>query len=425
MPDDEGTRGDERDHDAEPGSPGSRKQRPSRHLPAIDAAKLRLNTDVLRSVAEMQKANFGAIDAAKLRLNTDVLRRVAEMHKANLGAIDATKISLGADTLRRVAEMQKANFGAIDAAKLRLNTDVLRRVAEMHKANLGAIDATKISLGADTLRRVAEMHKANLGAIDATKISLGADTLRRVAEMHKATLPSVDWSSYLGNVLRGVNTSALVERIRRWLPENWSAGVDESAILQIVSEDGLPCVWVPRADILDEVIAAPDRGARVQVLLRHRSEVLDDCGQVLTDVDHDSLAGQRPLADAALRAMREGHDESAQALAVAVTDTVICRLMEGVGGYKRISQIVVADLDLISLVDLRVRAALAPIARFFASWYVTDGTPPPEALSRHVTFHNADATHYTPGNALIATMLMTSVLRAAQERAKDDEDEIA
>ena len=37
------------------------------------------------------------------------------------------------------------------------------------------------------------------------------------------------------------------------------------------------------------------------------------------------------------------------------------------------------------------------------------------ALNRQVTVHYADAEHFTRGNALVACLLMTSVLRALQE----------
>lgn len=65
--------------------------------------------------------------------------------------------------------------------------------------------------------------------------------------------------------------------------------------------------------------------------------------------------------------------------------------------------------------ELRLRLALAPIGQFYTSWHPDSGTPQPESLSRHVSVHQADPTHYTKGNATVAAMLVASVLRALQE----------
>jgi hypothetical protein len=73
----------------------------------------------------------------------------------------------------------------------------------------------------------------------------------------------------------------------------------------------------------------------------------------------------------------------------------------------------------VTLRQLRVKAALAPIGPFYTAWYPSSGSPAPEALSRHVTIHQADQQHYTSGNAAVAVLLITSVLRALQELAEE------
>jgi hypothetical protein len=73
----------------------------------------------------------------------------------------------------------------------------------------------------------------------------------------------------------------------------------------------------------------------------------------------------------------------------------------------------------VPLRQLRVKAALAPIGPFYTAWYPSSGSPAPEALSRHVTIHQADQQHYTSGNAAVAVLLITSVLRALQELAEE------
>jgi hypothetical protein len=87
----------------------------------------------------------------------------------------------------------------------------------------------------------------------------------------------------------------MLERLRESLPPNWPDDIDLDKVTTIVQDEGLPLVWVPRAEIVTELLAAPDRTARVEVLLTHLDEVVDACRVVLGDVSHTSLSGQQPL----------------------------------------------------------------------------------------------------------------------------------
>ena len=191
----------------------------------------------------------------------------------------------------------------------------------------------------------------------------------------------------------------------------WRADIDK--IISIIQNDGLPLVWVPRAQIVTEVLAASGPAARVRVLIDHANEVVEDCDIVLGAVTHSSLAGQVPLAKRAVDAFSSGHHEAAQALAVVVTETAVARAISD--KYKKVKSQVLFDPNLVPYTELRLRAALAPIDPFYTAWYATSGAPAPQALSRHVTVHQADHNHFTHGNAAVAIMLATSVLRALQE----------
>lgn len=206
---------------------------------------------------------------------------------------------------------------------------------------------------------------------------------------------------------------AMLERLRESLPPNWPSDIDIENVTTIVQDDGLPLVWVPRAAIVTELLAAPDRAARIDILLSHTDELAEDCRTVLGDVSHESLSGQLPLAVKALDAYEEGHYEAAQALAVTITETAVARALGN--KYAEVKQKVLFDPEFVRFTDMRLRAALAPIGPFYTTWYASSGTPVPAALSRHVTVHQADRQHYTRGNATVAVLLVTSVLRALQE----------
>ncbi|CCG05700.1 protein of unknown function [Blastococcus saxobsidens DD2] len=75
----------------------------------------------------------------------------------------------------------------------------------------------------------------------------------------------------------------------------------------------------------------------------------------------------------------------------------------------------------VSIQEVRVQAAVAPLANFKAPYFTGDGDRP-DALNRQVTVHYADAEHFNHGNALVACLLMTSVLRALQEFEEEEGD---
>ncbi len=219
-----------------------------------------------------------------------------------------------------------------------------------------------------------------------------------------ALLPKLNLPDYAG----------LLEQLRRDQPPNWPHDVDLDRVKEVIHDDGIPLVWVPREKIVREVLVAPDRHARVAVLLAHSDELIDDCRTVLDAVDEPSLSGQLPLAKQAVEAFAAGYPEAAQALGVTVTETAVARSLLG-SDYRKVKNQVLFDPELVPYAELRLRAALAPIHRFYTAWRPNSGEPAPEGLSRHVTVHQADLMHYTPRNALIAMLLVSSVLRALQE----------
>jgi hypothetical protein len=230
------------------------------------------------------------------------------------------------------------------------------------------------------------------------------------------TAPIFDFSTVLPKIALpdfGPAFAALLKRMRESLPPNWPADIDLDRVVAVIQDDGLPLVWVPRAEVVVEVMAATDRSARIEVLVAHFDELVADCREVLTSVGHETLTGQLPLARRAVDALEAGHHEAAQALAVVVTETAVARAISD--KYADVKKQVLFDPDLVAYTQLRLRAALAPIGRFYTTWYASSGQPAPEALSRHVTVHQADYSHYTPGNATVAVLLAVSVLRALQE----------
>jgi hypothetical protein len=161
------------------------------------------------------------------------------------------------------------------------------------------------------------------------------------------------------------------------------------------------------------MISANGRAGRIDLLISRTEQISDDCQRVLADVRHPSIVDQARLAMRAVEALTAGHFESAQALAVVVTETAVANVLGG--NYDKVRKRVSFDPMKTKISELRLRLALAPIQQFYASWHRDSGAPQPESLSRHVSVHQADSSHYTKGNAIVAVMLAASVLRALQE----------
>jgi hypothetical protein len=222
-------------------------------------------------------------------------------------------------------------------------------------------------------------------------------------------LPIPDLSATFAGIFKKLHDSQ---------PPNWPVDIDIDRVVEVVQNDGLPLVWVPRAEVVVKVMAAHDRTSRIDVLLDHFDEVTSDCANVLADVDHANLSGPLDLARRSIAALSSGHHEAAQALAVVTTETAVVEALGnggGTGQYNVVKDRVGFDPASVAYSRVRLEAALAPIRVFFTSWWKNSGAPMPDALSRHVSVHQADPAHYTRSNALIAGMLVASVLRALQE----------
>ncbi len=205
----------------------------------------------------------------------------------------------------------------------------------------------------------------------------------------------------------------ILARVRESRPPNWPESMDFDRLEEVIQDDGLPLVWVPRSSIVSQVLDAPDRVSGVKVLLAHRTEVIEDCREVLSTITTPTYGDKVALTVQAADAFADGHAGAAQALAVVVVESATRRAINE--NSTRVKHWVRFDLDAIPYVELRLRAALAPLVSFYEEWNDKAPTPRPDALSRHVTCHWAEPQHLTEGNALVAVLLATSILRALQE----------
>ena len=239
---------------------------------------------------------------------------------------------------------------------------------------------------------------------------------------------------------RAKTNPALYEALQMIRPENWwGTGLNPKVLFEIARDDGIPVVWVPPSKVLLDLVTAPDRNARMSVLLARKQEIVDHCKVITRYCDDPWVADACVLTEAAIAAYEGGHHEAAMALAVSVSEPLAIwastprwqffkseaaqEKWEKYRGKKKYMwatfELSDAKADLSYPHDWSYKALIAPIPLFFTEWFPDSGDEPPNSLSRYVVAHQPTQQHFSPENALLSLMLATSLLYATQEWSEE------
>lgn len=247
-------------------------------------------------------------------------------------------------------------------------------------------------------------------------------------------LPYVDDPNVLGKAQSNPVLRLALEMSR---PVNWWGTGLKPELLTPIAREGIPVVWIPSPEILKLLVAAQPT-KRIALLLAHLEDIVAQSRSLLDECHLASLNGSRQLLRRAMDAFEGGYHEAAMALIVVVVeglalwasklrigilasvdggtiDAIIRRSdrMSRRFGYELAAQ----ELDspiLNDEFDVRRRALLEPISKFFGPFFADRGDPMPDKLSRHAVVHRPTAEHFSKENALLAIMLATSLLREQQ-----------
>ena len=193
----------------------------------------------------------------------------------------------------------------------------------------------------------------------------------------------------------------LWKRLEDCYPPNLRSLPSLDAVAEIARVEGIAVCGVPRAEIVQKLLAAPDASARRQVLVERSDEIMDDCRVVLDDLGGE-LVG---LCSEAVEAFSDGYTSAAQALAAGVIESVALRLRT-----QSAKEFTGAYLDRVPIGRLRCWLALQPVARALVRWSPESGRPPPRGFSRHATVHAAGQPGvFSTCRSLTAVMLATSL----------------
>lgn len=203
--------------------------------------------------------------------------------------------------------------------------------------------------------------------------------------------------------------------VRASYPPNWPAEFDLNfAKLQEIAErEGIPISYIPRGNIVREIMAAQDQASRLGVIEDRSEEIAEDCRLALDVTVHQDVADRAVLARKAVDAFIAGHHEPAQALAVVVCDSYLKTHLTS-GAYKKMREELAlgTDEEVALWAYFHVLMPLATAVPFLVDWRGKDNETVPTTFSRHVTIHGASTAQLNRVHAILAIMLVTAMTRA-------------
>ena len=215
--------------------------------------------------------------------------------------------------------------------------------------------------------------------------------------------------------LREMATSVGRE-LGRATPPNWPEDHDLQLgrLMELASRSGVPLVWIPRAEVVTELVESTDPH---DVLLHRSPDILEDCRQAVLDSDTMALQPAATMVVEAMDSLQDGRAMVAQAGAA-----VACEILWKTGYQDQDSRHFQTVYE-----SIRKDPAAAPM-RFLrgalltmsglSSWstfYADRGDPIPEVFNRHGTVHTLSPLQYKPTNALLGVMLASGLLRETHE----------
>lgn len=217
----------------------------------------------------------------------------------------------------------------------------------------------------------------------------------------------------IAKVMAGV--AAAVERI---YPENWHGvrGLKFERLESILLDEGIPLVGVPRRSTVQAILDNPDPAGRRALVGRRWRSISTDCEAALDSFQRRELRGQIPFAQKAIRALRDGHPEAAQALAANLLDTVL--RTHFTADFRTITNNRPNGTRLeLDDYTVRVACAIAPVWSAYRQFWTSDGDPVPRTFARHASAHAVSKAQYNRTNAVLGVMLVTSLLWLCEHEA--------
>lgn len=192
------------------------------------------------------------------------------------------------------------------------------------------------------------------------------------------------------------------------LPDNWRtlSMTELRAVADTMELTGWVLAWVPRDEILRELIGSSNRPDAHGRLLTCQDDVLDDLQKSLVEVTDASLAELSIALQQAIRAYEVGSSFPAQALVAVVLTSLISQQL---GEPTPVES---------PLLAFRRNSLLRSGGTALNNYWPRPGDPVPSLFNPYATAHRFDLTHFTQANALAGLMLGVSFVRDLQAAAE-------
>ena len=209
--------------------------------------------------------------------------------------------------------------------------------------------------------------------------------------------------------------------LRNAMPENWQQfGVEQlRGLIELTAEHGVAVVWVPRGEVVAELLAASTDEERDRLLISHRSEILEDLAAVIAETDSSALQGPLRAASQAVDAARTGIDMAAQSL----VGSTLTHFVNDELGHQRFDKARThlrrRDPNEVALDLLRETALLHCLANV-----IEHTTHARYGFNRHATAGHDDMfEQYDEANCLRGLLLLVALLREFSIRATLADDD--
>ena len=212
---------------------------------------------------------------------------------------------------------------------------------------------------------------SGLGGVLAETIQKQADILTRFGENLQLDL-----------LRRHLDFSAWIEGLDLWIPRNLRQVEDIDGVATVALDEGLPLSWIPRHEIVVDLVSAAGSDERQAILIERSTDILDDCEAALTDDDSEWARESR----SAIAALRAGLDGPAQSHASNIIDSIVIALF-GANGRNEAKKQAEEDFDDLPLQLAAENLTIRPLFRAFAVWWPASGVAPPAHFARHATSH--------------------------------------
>jgi len=205
----------------------------------------------------------------------------------------------------------------------------------------------------------------------------------------------------------------------------WGSGVDSQTLHSLAKNHGIPVAWTPPADVLQDLVHADSaHSAKLAVLEAAEDKIRDLCHTMLRECTSSWMKVETEAARHVMAAWNDGHLQAAACLALAAAEDVMFSVarVERTRKYPGLTQAASRPVRSNSwLLDDQI--VLTPIEPLFTSYFPERNDPIPENLSRHAVLHRLPLEHLNKGHSIVAIMLLISLLRQAEEDAREAESD--